>query len=419
MSVGPARMTAGLRARLRRVLDPARYRDVLGEGAPWPPAGSRRADRAAQIRHAAWVARRARFGPFLRVLVAVGQAAGWPVMTLRPARILAQRGGRGWSGAFALWRSAMRSGMTPLEQFAYRVPADRPAEANRWFLHAEFCHLNRALASTAARALCDDKVAFARLAAERGVPVPATLAVVQPGAPGDIGDALAAACDGVVLKPVTAFRAQGLEAWVPREEGRWQRASGAALTLERKALGARVADLATRHGAMLLQPMVPAHPALARADLVLPPVLRMITGRAPEGAVTLAYATLWYSLVPEGAERVMGITVIDPGSGRPITTQIQQEPHFDWLAPVAGLDLPDAPLPFWEAAVGAVSAAHRMLDCDVPVVAWDVVISPSGPVVLEGNIGTSIYYQQTVTGIPGSESALGPVVEAWLHRRGG
>lgn len=411
-------MGRDLRSRLRQILNPARYRDVLTEGAPWRPAGSRSPGRSNRIRHAAWMARRMRFSPLMRMLVSIAQAVSWPLATIRPARILARRRGSGVVGAVAIWRCAMLNGVSPLEQFAYRIAHGDPSEANRWFHHTEFCQLNRNLASASALALCDDKGAFARQATGRGIPAPPTLAVVSAGAYGVAEEVLASHAGGVVLKPVTAFRAQGLEAWMPADDATWRRVSGEGLTLRRDALAQRVSSLAARHGSMLLQPLIPAHPVLSHPDLALPPVLRVVTGQPPDGPVALAYATLWYSLVPLGAQQVMGLTVIDVATGCQVVTSVQDAPHFDWLAPLLRLDLGGAPLPFWESTVRAVSEAHAMLEGGAPVVAWDVVISPSGPVVLEGNIGTSIYYQQTVTGKPGAESVLGSVLEAWLDRRG-
>lgn len=405
----------GLPPRLRRLIDAARYRDVLSEGAPWPPADSRAPGREALIRRAAWQAGHARFSPVMRLVVGALRILAWPALTLGPSRVIAQRRGEGWRGAFAVWRMAMRSGVTPLEQYAYRIAPGCPAEANRWFMHAEFCYLNTALSSDAARELCQDKVAFAGRAAACGLAVPATLATVEAGqgaAPPDHEG-------GIVVKPVRGFGARGIEAWCrgAASEAAWQRVSGEPMALEPMALGARIGDLARRHGAMLIQPLIPAHPALTRPDIVLPPLLRIVSGLTPEGQLVIGYATLWYSLAPRDAAQVTGITVIDVASGKPTVTGAQARPLFDWMAPHPAFGRTDAALPFWAQTLEAVGVAHRMLEGGAPVIAWDVVISPQGPVLLEGNIGISLYYQQLATGLPGSDSALGAVVEAWLDHR--
>jgi hypothetical protein len=58
---------------------------------------------------------------------------------------------------------------------------------------------------------------------------------------------------------------------------------------------------------------------------------------------------------------------------------------------------PDFIVPHWQALVAASLAAHRQFP-DVCAIAWDWIITPEGPLLLEGNTGWGTATPQLILG---------------------
>ncbi len=393
----------------------SRLQRAIREGPPWPPAGLAHGGRAACIRRAAHRAMVGRYPRAAWWTVASLKAAGWPAWTLIGAVRFGRRLSAGARGVLGIWRTAIRQGVPPLEQYAYRLAPGASADVHRWMYHGEIMHLNRGLAAPGVVRLCSDKARLAEHLSARGLPVPRTLALVQPGGAARVDRSWGP----IVVKPNDGFAAAGLEIWAPAEQGPgWRRRNGAPESLDDEGLGARISKLAARHGRMLVQPLVAPHPRLAPDGATVPPVLRIVSGQWPCGRVEIAYAFVWDQIDEVGVARPPGLGVVDPEGGTLFVSPAQSGPVFPWAAPSPLVAALDGPLPDWPAAVAAVTRAHAALPGRVPMLSWDVLLSPSGPVLIEANVMCSLYLHQLVTGRPGSETILGEAFEAWLAEGG-
>src|SRR5690606_21334571 len=132
-----------------------------------------------------------------------------------------------------------------------------------------------------------------------------------------------------------------------------------------------------------------AHPALDDlADAGRPPVLRLTTARAVDGAPFL-YSALLAIPVPGVSPRAFLRGHLwaptDRTSGRLAAAASLGAParRFEALpwngAPIAGRELPG-----FAAAADAAVRAMRLIPA-LPLVNWDVILAPQGPVFLEGN----------------------------------
>jgi hypothetical protein len=67
--------------------------------------------------------------------------------------------------------------------------------------------------------------------------------------------------------------------------------------------------------------------------------------------------------------------------------------------PDSGLSIPDFRVPMWDDVVALIDRAARVLP-EVPYVGWDVAVTPTGPVLIEGNWIPGLYETRvTATGI--------------------
>lgn len=389
-----------------------RLRRAIEEGPPWPPARLAEAGREGRIRRAAHRAAVARFPGGVRLPVLAVKAVAWPVWSLVRAVAFARYRGAGLPGILGIWATAMRYGVPPLEQYAYRIRPGAGAEAHVWMYHGEMMHLNRALADRAAVRLCADKVRLAAHLGASGLPVVATLAVIEPGATVRPEPEWGA----IVAKPRISFAATGVEIWAPAEgDAVWERRNTPAERRDSNGLGERIASLAGQYGTILVQPLVTPHPRLARENAMIPPVLRVVSGQWPGGRVGIAYAVVWHQFDEAGADRPEGMAVVDLDDGALVASPAQREPVFPLMAQSSLARELEGPLPHWEAARAAVQAGHAALPGRIPVLSWDVLLSCTGPVLLEANVGCSLYFHQAVTGVPASRTILGDVFAEWLE----
>lgn len=132
----------------------------------------------------------------------------------------------------------------------------------------------------------------------------------------------------------------------------------------------------------LVQPLLENHPDLARLCCTDDAVtVRVITEHCTTRGTRSRCATLE---IPAAADRCHIILAIDP-SGRAFL------PSTGWLSAQAkaGHDaalalLGEEPVPFWDDIVRSAMAAHRLLP-GLYAIAWDFIVTPTGPVMLEGN----------------------------------
>jgi len=88
-----------------------------------------------------------------------------------------------------------------------------------------------------------------------------------------------------------------------------------------------------------------------------------------------------------------------------------------WSAthPVTGHQVEGLELPYWDQIRGIVVAAHKLTD-DRFLVGWDIAITPTGPVILEGNALPDFIFPQRVQRQPFGQGRLGQLLHYHLDR---
>lgn len=155
---------------------------------------------------------------------------------------------------------------------------------------------------------------------------------------------------------------------------------------------------------IILQPFVRNHPALASLTTGALCSVRMVTYRRPGGRAEFLVAT--FKMATGGAPvdniHLGGVHApVDSTTGR-LGPALQRrgrvlapiERHPDTGAPIVGHQLPD-----WEAVVALVRHAHDAARA-VPLIGWDVALTPHGPVLIEGNLASNPSIAQAPAGLP-------------------
>jgi hypothetical protein len=83
--------------------------------------------------------------------------------------------------------------------------------------------------------------------------------------------------------------------------------------------------------------------------------------------------------------------------------------------PVTGAEVTGRILPCWDAVAALAERAHRVFR-DRVLVGWDIAITPSGPVLLEGNSYPDTHYPQRIHRRPYGEMRIGELLRHHMDR---
>jgi hypothetical protein len=169
---------------------------------------------------------------------------------------------------------------------------------------------------------------------------------------------------------------------------------------------------------LLLQPMLVNHPAiadLAEESLI---ALRAITCMDPSGTPIITHAMLRVisKLEPNWHSKREHAARIDLHSGR--LGQMCNDKDL-WPGrwsddhPVTGARVAGRLLPGWPDVRVLAVGAHQVF-ADRMLVGWDIALTPSGPVILEGNSYPDVHFLQRVHEQPIGLSALGQLLRQAL-----
>ena len=252
--------------------------------------------------------------------------------------------------------------------------------------------------SAAALALVQDKSRLADLLAARGIPMAPVLGVIPRGAQFDPAPWLQNA-HGLFCKPRHGSGSRDAFVIERREDGETpaifavyngMKAQPASLDSVRKAID---------KDDFLVQPVMANHPLFAplspTGDAL---TLRIITEQHPVHGAHCYSATLEIPNMADDDSHCHTILPIELSSGliRPFPGERLPGPakacHDAALARLA-----DCAVPFWDEITNSAMAAHRQLP-DLYAIAWDYVITPTGPYMLEGNGGWGTTMPQILLG---------------------
>ena len=149
----------------------------------------------------------------------------------------------------------------------------------------------------------------------------------------------------------------------------------------------------------LIQPFMDNHPVLAALCPTKDAVtLRLITENHALHGLRCYSATLEMPGVSDENKHYFIILPIDPPSGRVMRFPDRrllpqaQSRHDAFYA-----RLGDCTIPFWDTIMKSAINAHRNFP-DVYAIAWDFVVTPTGPYMLEGNTGWGVATSQIIHG---------------------
>lgn len=318
--------------------------------------------------------------------------------------------GMGGGEAVRMLADACIAGLQPSESYVWRHILGAP---RRPLAISGMGKALVALGDVEHRRLLTDKLAAADALTAAGVPMPRLLALLHRG---EVANTLPDHVSKAFLKPRHGCRTHNTFAVDRLDEGlyRVEGQTGGADFLAAQLRPALAED------DLLVQERIEAAPELA--DLVTlgrAPVLRMFTAREPDGAAFLHSALMW-TAVPGETDRsflhgyLRMPVALATGSLRPgywFGTPGVRLDESPWhRAPITGRVLPG----FAEARRIAVAAAE--VTDRLPFVAWDVILSTRGPVLLEGNSEGA----WVLTYLAADEDAvpLIPLLNRWAERAG-
>jgi hypothetical protein len=251
---------------------------------------------------------------------------------------------------------------------------------------------------SASLALVQDKSGLTDLLATQGIPMAPVLVVIPRGTPFDPAPWLQNA-PRLFCKPRHGSGSRDAFVIERREDGEMpaifavyngMKAQPASLDSVRKAID---------NDDFLVQPVMGNHPLFAPLSPTDDAVtLRIITEQHPASGARCYSATLEIPNQEVGGGCCHTILLIDLLSGliRPFPVQRLPAPakaRHD----VALARLGDCVVPFWDEIRKSAMAAHGQLP-ELYAIAWDYVITPTGPCMLEGNSGWGATTPQILLG---------------------
>lgn len=404
---------------------------------------SDRAERAAIMYAWRWAYRRSEWRR-LGVRTTLSTALKRPLVALRQARAAARSSGGTVRDVARSWWLRVVHGVEPRQYYALRLGApDRWPRAYAVVRDREVTAMARALATRAGGYgrrtwPLTDKLAFAAWACAADIPTVPTLAEIgldaleAPVAPDehDLPDG------DLFTKRVAGWGGSGARRWTRVAPGRWsctdEHGTTGPVPEQVDAAGLVAACRAQARetgGVVLVQRAVRNHPAMRG---LVPPsssalsTVRLVTRRDVDGTVTLLLACCRMptgSAVVDAFSHGGAAAPVDLATGRlgfATTTALAavgrtMDRHPDTGADIAGTVLPD-----WAAAVAMVERAHvRAPHADaLPWVGWDVALTPTGPIVVEGNVPPSAMLCQVPSGVPLGETPIVATILAYLRQNG-
>ncbi|OYQ37177.1 hypothetical protein CHU95_02180 [Niveispirillum lacus] len=338
-----------------------------------------------------------------------GLAAKAALALLLPSRIRRLR--RPWGLTLAesarIWADCFLYGLTPYEACLYRrecgrIPRDFVSDRVAIMLQG-------ALGNMAQKDLLADKVRFADRLAQAGLAVVPTLLVLA--GPDDIPSLTALPPGRYFLKPVAGFAGSGARPLIIPDAGGLLIQGGIPIT-RADLLTGLTAEL--KHHSLMVQPMLEAAPDLPvdRHAAGIPPVLRVTTSRRPGGPAEIH--GIHAATAPDGMSfrwprwRRYPIDPATASLGPPVI--VTETTRIPCVWPWAG--------PAWPGLDRVIQLALDAADHvpDIPLVGWDIVPTPAGPVILEGNVHIGACWADLSYWLVGRPSPMAGVLHAWLER---
>jgi hypothetical protein len=262
-----------------------------------------------------------------------------------------------------------------------------------------------------------DKRRFAAHCRRFGLPIVESLAVVD-GRNFNLLDTAPGALDrDLFVKPVRSKGAIGATAFTFLGPDAYLAADGVTLTW--KDVAARLARLSRRRSMMVLRKLL-NHSEIADLADQSAITFRVFTCTDPTGAPVVTHGMLrvlsklepdWGIIDEYGAP-------IDLATGRLglMCSDLDLAPQSWWQRhPVTGAPVEGRVIAGWPAIAELARSAHRAFP-QRNLYGWDIVLTPEGPVLLEGNVKPDTHFLQRVHRQLMGQSPLAPLLRHHLAR---
>jgi hypothetical protein len=277
-----------------------------------------------------------------------------------------------------------------------------------------------AVSDPSAAATLADKRRFADWCESRALPVVVTVAELEGGS------LVRSRCGDDVLpraslfsKRCVGFGGDDTATW-RYDGGRYQGSDGRLLTSTELV---SALEEQSRARAVLVQPLLSNHATIARLAPSALSTIRVMTIAARGEAPTFLAGVLRM-----GTGRATADNFALGGIAAPIDAETGELgdargldanglPHLHRVHPDTGVAIAGTHVPFWRESIELALHAHAVLG-DLPVVGWDVAVTPDGPVLVEGNWNPCIKLLQVATQTPVLATTLAAVLLDRIGERG-
>lgn len=351
-------------------------------------------------------------GSIWKRTVSAGVMAGvWPIVTFvqaaKAGRTIASETGAAFlPNVFKLYVAALGRNIAPPYYAKYAIVSspDHPPLADLLLEpdHRTLTKLGRARGADFEDV--QDKVCFARICEEHGLPCVPTIASFSRGSStGEQG--LREWPHAIFVKALTGNRGAGAERW--RRSGRdFVSSTGVRLNVEQL-----ISEF--RHQNCIVQPLIEDCEALRELGSVALSSLRVVTVKGWKTPATAIAALFCLADGPDSMISHMGTfcgidvetgVIVQAGPVR-LKAGESRKPALDALD--------GAKLPYWNQTVDLVRRAHDEAFSAFVTLGWDIALTADGPILLETNATWAIAGHQFRTG-PLGRTALADVIDELL-----
>jgi hypothetical protein len=324
-------------------------------------------------------------------------------------------------------RLAFRQGIDPtIYYFEELYKPGALAEVDEYFLRREvkgelLSRLHRLQPPAAERRInLGDKLQFLAWCARTNLPHAAPLMLIEDGQViWQTGNLLDLDQD-LFAKPRVGRGAVGVRLYRRIGAFRYESEGGRDMTL-----GEIVSDLIRRFGTrnVMVLPRLRNHPELAGLAGESLITIRAVTclDEREQPELVLAYLRVLTKLEPDWpvkkpiSEYAAAIGLAD---GR-LSAMTGDKPEClsQWhdRHPVTGVEIIGRIVPCWDAVAALAERAHRVTR-DRVLVGWDIAVTPSGPLLLEGNSYPDVHYPQRIHRRPYGEMRVGQLLRYHMGR---
>lgn len=221
------------------------------------------------------------------------------------------------------------------------------------------------------------------------------------------------------VKPVNSYGGDGVAKWLHDSvSGHY---SNGHLTVNETDLWEVLAEEAksrccqyTTDTSLMLEDLVLNHPVLDALSNSSLNTIRIVSFMFPNGDFELMYASLKMALgdaIEDTKHCVASDVNLETGEVASARSLNPGEDGLDYH-PDTGARISGIVLPYWDDAIALVRKAHGLFS-DLPILGWDIAITPDGPSIVEANCGPKIGSIQAKALSPLTQCRYADLFWAW------